>query len=81
MDAQGYRTPMGRRLPPKLIRNDYYNWPAYMEKFGYCSLGRIKNRTAAAFYITKYVSKDKERMVQTVGLKSYYCSFGPGPAR
>lgn len=76
MDKQGYRTANGRRLKRKLRDCGYYNWPAYQEKFGFCSLGRIKNPTAAGFYITKYISKDKEQMVQEVGLNSYYWSQG-----
>lgn len=76
MDKNGYRTSRGRRLARKLISQEYYNWPAYQEKFGFCSLAPIKNPTAAGFYITKYISKDKECMVQKVGLNSYYCSQG-----
>lgn len=76
MDKNGYRTPQGRRLARKLIVKGYYNWPAYQAKFGFCSLGKIKNPTAAGFYITKYISKDKEAMVQQVGLNSYFCSQG-----
>lgn len=76
MDKQGYRTPEGRRLPQKLINSDYMNWTAYMEKFGYCSFGKIKNPVAAAFYITKYITKDNDRMVKDVGLHSYYASRG-----
>lgn len=74
MDKAGYRSPEGRRLPLKLRNSDYMNWPAYQEKFGFCSFGRIKNPVAAGFYITKYITKDNDRRVQKVGLHSYYCS-------
>ncbi len=76
MDKQGYRTPDGRRLPRKLINSGYYNWLAYMEKFGFCSFGHIENPVAAGFYITKYITKDNDRMVKQVGLHSYYSSKG-----
>lgn len=76
MDKQGYRTPEGRRLPRKLIKSDYRNWMPYMEKFGFCSFGRINNPVAAGFYITKYITKDNNRMVKDVGLHSYYSSRG-----
>ena len=76
MDMQGYRTPKGRRLPHKLRNSQYYNWTAYQEKFGFCSLGKIKNPVAAGFYITKYITKDQDRMVKDVGLHSYYVSRG-----
>ena len=76
MDLSGYRTAEGRRLPVKLRKSGYYNWPAYQSKFGFCSLGRIKNPVAAGFYITKYITKENDRMVQEVGLHSYYASRG-----
>ena len=76
MDAKGYRSPDGRKLPRKLVVSGYYNWPAYQQKFGFCSLGKIKNPVAAGFYITKYITKDKSRMVSQVGLDAYYCSQG-----
>lgn len=81
MDKQGYRTPQGRRLARKLRTGGYYNWPAYQKKFGYCSLGPIRNPTAAGFYVTKYISKDKEAMVSQVGLNSYYWSQGLNTAQ
>lgn len=76
MDKKGYRTVEGRRLPLKLRKSNYMNWPAYQEKFGFCSFGPIKNPVAAGFYITKYITKDHDRMVQDVGLHSYYASRG-----
>lgn len=76
MDKDGYRTAQGRRLPKKLRYSEYMNWPAYMNKFGFCSLGKIKNPIAAGFYITKYITKDNDRMVKEVGLHSYYSNKG-----
>lgn len=76
MDKQGYRSSKGRRLAKKLRTSDYFNWPAYQKNFGFCSFGRIKNSVAAGFYITKYITKDNDRMVKDVGLHSYYVSRG-----
>lgn len=76
MDRAGYRLPSGRRLPRKLRNSKYRNWPAYQEKFGFCSFGKIVNPIAAGFYITKYITKDNDRMVQDLGLHSYYVSRG-----
>lgn len=76
MDKNGYRTSNGKRLPKKLRFSNYMNWPAYQKKFGFCSLGKIKNPVAAGFYITKYITKDNDRMVKEVGLHSYYSSKG-----
>lgn len=76
MDRQGYRSPDGHRLPKKLRNSVYMNWQAYLDKFGFCSFGKINNPVAAGFYITKYITKDNDRMVQDVGLHSYYASRG-----
>lgn len=76
MDARGYRTPAGRRLPRRLRESDYMNWTAYMNKFGFCSFGAIQSPVASGFYITKYITKDNSRTVQKVGLNTYYCSKG-----
>lgn len=76
MHESGYRSSDGRPLPKRLRSNDYYNWPAYQENFGFCSLGRIRVPVAAGFYITKYITKEHDRMVSAVGLHSYYCSQG-----
>lgn len=76
MDRRGYRTENGKRLPKKLRLSNYMNWPAYQNKFGFCSLGRIKNPVAASFYVSKYITKEQERMVSAVGLHSYYGTRG-----
>jgi hypothetical protein len=64
------------KAPLKLKGKDYYNWTKYGEKFGFCSLGKIKNREAAAKYITKYISKDIAKSVKEVGAHLYYSSKG-----
>lgn len=48
----------GVRLPDKLVYGGFYNWPAYQQKFGFCSFGRIRNRIATGFYIVKYINKE-----------------------
>lgn len=75
MDNQGYRTADGKKLPRKLIRNDYYNWPAYQKRFGFCSFGKIRNHDATAFYATKYISKSFQGDARRVGLSLYYNSW------
>ena len=76
MDEMGYRSAEGRRLPYKLRTSSYRNWMPYQEKFGFCSLGRLKNPTAAGFYVTKYITKDNDRKVRALGMNSYYSSQG-----
>lgn len=60
--------------PQDLIDGGFLNWPDYMEKFGFCSLAPIKDPTATAFYITKYVSKDLSRRADALGKHLYFHS-------
>lgn len=60
--------------PKKLVQSDYLNWPDYMRKFGFCSLGPISNPVATAFYITKYVSKELSRRGGDLGKHLYFHS-------
>lgn len=76
LDKQGYRSADGKKLPRKLIRNNYYDWPEYRKRFGFCSFGEIRNHDAAAFYAVKYISKSFQGDARRVGLKLYYCSQG-----
>lgn len=66
----------GENVPYKLVEKKYFNWPDYQKKFGFCSLGEIRNHDATAFYATKYISKSFQGDAQRVGLKLYYCSQG-----
>lgn len=66
----------GEDIPYKLVQNNYYNWPEYQKKFGFCSFGEIQNHDATAFYATKYISKSFLGDARRVGLKLYYCSQG-----
>lgn len=75
-DAAGYRSPSGKRLPVDLVNSSYFDWPAYRDKFGYCSLGIIKSHVGSAFYVTKYITKDSSRNVSDVGSHLYYASRG-----
>lgn len=66
----------GRKLPSYLVDNGYFNWPAYEEKFGFCSLGLVRNHVAVAYYVTKYVTKDMSRCVSEVGSHMVRSSLG-----
>lgn len=76
LDQDGFVSPSGKRLPVNLVRGEFYDWPAYRERFGFCSFGRIRNHDAAAFYAVKYISKSFQGDAKRVGLKLYYCSQG-----
>lgn len=64
----------GNELPPKLVKGNYLNWTPYSQKFGFCSLGNIRDPVACAFYITKYITKDNTMLVDKVGLHKYSAS-------
>ena len=81
----------GHKVPTKLVTGDFYTWPRYQNKFGFCSLGRIRSHVRSAFYISKYMSKDNARLVSSLGSNMYYPSqklntavkhcevYGPAP--
>lgn len=62
--------------PQKLIDKGYLNWPDYQKKFGFCSLGHIRNPEAVSHYITEYISEDLGRCVTEYGGHLYRCSIG-----
>lgn len=61
--------------PKKLKNKDYYNFELYSKKFGFCSLGKIKDLEKISSYITKYINKDLGKNIE-LGNKTYYCSRG-----
>lgn len=65
-------------LSKHLIKNDngFLNWEHYSSRFGYISLSKIKNTSACAKYITKYINKDIDNTVKELGARTYYCSKG-----
>lgn len=48
----------------------------YHAKFGFCSLGAIRNPIGCAFYVSKYISKDLRDSGVPVGKDLYYSSRG-----
>ena len=64
------------RHPIDLILKGYLNWSDYEAKFGYVSLGKIKNEEAVAKYTTKYITKDVAKNVSEVGSRMFYSSQG-----
>lgn len=66
----------GIKVPDYLVFSEFFNWSAYQDKFGFCSFGRIKSPIRSAFYISKYITKDHDRMVTDLGAKMFYSSQG-----
>lgn len=61
--------------PRKLVESGYINWPDYQKKFGFCSLGEIKDEVACAHYMADYITKDVcDCAARTPGSHLYYCS-------
>lgn len=65
-------------VPDKLRKSDYHNFIAMSNRFGWCSLGKVKNHEAVSYYMTKYITKnlDKECAIKESGANIYYCSQG-----
>lgn len=61
---------------PYKVRSQYRNYRAYSRKFGFCSVGEVKNSAAVAAYITKYIGKDMAKTNISLGNHLYYCSKG-----
>lgn len=66
----------GLKVPNKLANGDFYDWPAYRNKFGFCSFAPIRNPVASGFYVLKYLTKDMCTASLGVGLHLYYYSRG-----
>ena len=59
----------------------YLTWRSYEERFGFISMDAIKNLTAAANYITKYITKSFDNSVIELNAHMYYCSKGLNKAK
>lgn len=62
--------------PQKLVDKGYLNWGDLSYKFGFCSLGVLRDPIRAAFYCCTYFSKDAMKNVTAVGAHMYICSQG-----
>lgn len=62
--------------PYKLVKAGFLNWNDFEKKFGFCSLGKIRNKMAASYYITKYINKELTSRRSDVGQHLYTCSRG-----
>lgn len=70
---------------PKYLRDkikqgeSIYDWPEYQRRFGWVDIEPLKNRDAAARYITKYVTKSLEQSTAKAmesGKHLYYVTRG-----
>ncbi|MBQ8803346.1 MAG: hypothetical protein IJZ53_06925 [Tyzzerella sp.] len=56
--------------------NGYLGWKAYEQRFGYISLGVVKDKDRVSSYITKYITKEMDKNVKELGCHLYYASKG-----
>lgn len=56
--------------------NGYLDWKQYSKKFGYISMGKIRNRDRCSSYVTKYITKDIDNTISELNLHMYYASKG-----
>lgn len=70
------RSKLHTSVPDKLVDGDFYCWLEFHRKFGFCSLGAIRDPIAVSYYIAKYVTKSMEDSGVDVGKHLYYCSRG-----
>ena len=64
------------RIPVKLKGQGYLYWEQYHKKFGFISLGAIKDKNKVAGYITKYINKNMDSSIKDLNAKTYYNSKG-----
>ena len=62
--------------PQRLIDKGYINWIDYANKFGFISVGMVRDKGKAAGYIKKYITEDLDKSVQDYGAHLYYRSQG-----
>lgn len=60
--------------PDYLVDNGFLNWPDYARKFGFISLGVIKDQISTVLYTTKYINKDVEALRDLKGQHLYMAS-------
>lgn len=66
------------RHPLDLVRGGFHNWSRCGEKFGFCSLGALRDTARAAAYVLKYVGKGWGDLAEVLGpgMHMYYASQG-----
>lgn len=63
-------------IPVRLLHHGFSRWDDFDRKFGFCSLAPIRDRDAAAFYISKYVSKNLCQRASELGAHLFWASQG-----
>ena len=72
---------VSERIPERIkrqIRNGtpVYDWSGYRSRFGYFTATEVKNKTAVAKYVTKYLTKDMTGKARAAGEHLFFASQG-----
>lgn len=62
--------------PLELVEKGYRYYPPILDKFGFHSFGKVRNKSAVSRYILKYISKGITLSMLEKGQHLYYCSNG-----
>lgn len=60
--------------PDYLVDNGFLNWQDYANKFGFISLGIIRDQISTVLYTTKYINKDIKALSELKGEHLYMAS-------
>lgn len=60
--------------PDYLVDNGFLNWQDYANKFGFVSLGLIRDQIGTVLYTTKYINKDIKALAELKGEHLYMAS-------
>ncbi len=71
---KGFPFPPG--APRKLIEKGYLNWPDFQQRYGWCSLGSLKDPIAVSHYVSLYITESTVELASLKGLHTYYHSRG-----
>lgn len=85
-DAETRKFEFGDKLPDKIrekIRDgqDVREWTEYSKDFGWTVLDRVRSPEGVAKYVSKYITKDMQRMVSELGEYMYFRSQGLSKGR
>ena len=59
-----------------MLNQGIYSWISYAEKFGFCDLEEIQDKSKVCSYVTKYITKALVHSVEGYYENLYYCSQG-----
>lgn len=62
--------------PKDVLDAGYLQWPLWANKFGFTTVGYIKDKIGVGFYVSKYITKDLCTEAVEAGQHTYYHSRG-----